>query len=123
MLAVPVKFDVCGVFAGRRPQCFDDFQRSLVDDVHGIVFWTKKHVSPGIRRIFVTGEKDSRSLKSLMSDIIKAYPSARIDYISIADPATLHEIDMIRPGSLLSLAVYIENVRLIDNMVVPVSES
>jgi len=62
------------------------------------------------------GEKNSDTLKILMKNTIATYPLAKIDYISIADPQTLNEVKMIKPGSLLSLAVFIEKVRLIDNM-------
>ena len=62
------------------------------------------------------GESSVGKLKKLMQDIIGDYSLAKIDYISIANPHTLVEINNISDNVLISLAVYIEEVRLIDNM-------
>jgi len=62
------------------------------------------------------GEQRSAQLKKLMQDVIETYSLARIEYISIADPKTLTEIHTVSEKSLVSLAVFIENVRLIDNI-------
>ncbi|HEX5141034.1 MAG TPA: pantoate--beta-alanine ligase, partial [Dehalococcoidia bacterium] len=40
---------------------------------------------------------------------------ARIDYVSVADPETLEELDRIHGPALVSLAVRIGRTRLIDN--------
>ena len=64
------------------------------------------------------GERRAGKLKTLMQDIIGRHSLARIDYLSIADPYTLTEIDNIGDSILISLAVYIEKVRLIDNMII-----
>jgi pantoate--beta-alanine ligase len=54
----------------------------------------------------------------MMARLIKGEPLAKIDYISISDPITLTEIEGSAAHALLSLAVYIGEVRLSDNMVV-----
>lgn len=64
------------------------------------------------------GERDAGKLREMMSHFITAEPLARIDYVSIADPVTLVEINGRAERALLSLAVYIGEVRLIDNMTV-----
>ena len=53
-----------------------------------------------------------------MTDIIESADRARIDYVSVADPDTLRELDSITGKALLSLAVYFDDVRLIDNFIV-----
>jgi pantoate--beta-alanine ligase len=45
---------------------------------------------------------------------------AEIDYVSVADPRSLEELDEVGVTALLSLAVRIGDVRLIDNMSVSV---
>jgi pantoate--beta-alanine ligase len=45
-------------------------------------------------------------------------PDAGVDYVSAADPDTLAELDAINGRALLSLAVRIEGVRLIDNVLI-----
>jgi pantoate--beta-alanine ligase len=51
-----------------------------------------------------------------MSDLIQKEPLATIDYISIADPQTLVELDMINRTALVSMAIKIGKTRLIDNV-------
>jgi pantoate--beta-alanine ligase len=61
------------------------------------------------------GESDARAVRRTMSDTLAAEPMAEPDYVSVADPDTLAELDTIRGEALLSLAVRIDGVRLIDN--------
>ena len=42
---------------------------------------------------------------------------ARIDYVSLCDPESLREIDLVQDAALLALAVRIGKARLIDNMI------
>jgi pantoate--beta-alanine ligase len=53
-----------------------------------------------------------------MTKVISAAPSARIDYISVADAETLEELSTLQPGrtALVSLAVRFGTTRLIDNI-------
>jgi pantoate--beta-alanine ligase len=61
------------------------------------------------------GQRDVASLRQEMASLIEHEPFASIDYISIADPETLEEIDVIDRPALVSLAVRIGGTRLIDN--------
>ena len=61
------------------------------------------------------GQRDVASLRKEMASLIEHEPFATIDYISIADPETLEEIDVIDRPALVSLAVRIGGTRLIDN--------
>jgi len=64
------------------------------------------------------GEHRSPIIISEMTKLIISQPSARIDYISLAEPATLNEVTTMRSGEtvLISLAVRIGTARLIDNI-------
>jgi pantoate--beta-alanine ligase len=64
------------------------------------------------------GERNGTVLRQIMSEVIASEAAARIDYVSVADPETLQEIDGVAGRALFSMAVYIGDVRLIDNMVV-----
>ncbi len=64
------------------------------------------------------GERDADALRDLMTRFVEAEPLARIDYVSVADPATLQELHGPADRALLSMAVFIGETRLIDNMVV-----
>jgi pantoate--beta-alanine ligase len=64
------------------------------------------------------GERDGERLRAAMRAALAAEPLAQPDYVSIADPDTLAELDAIAPGqgALASLAVRIgRGTRLIDN--------
>ena len=63
------------------------------------------------------GEKDAESIRKQMRELIGKEPLATIDYVSIADPETLEEMDEVRTPALVSLAVRIGKTRLIDNVV------
>jgi pantoate--beta-alanine ligase len=65
---------------------------------------------------YQSGARDADHLRATMTDLISAEPLARIDYVSAADPITLQELDGAVDRALLSMAVFIGDVRLIDNM-------
>ena len=62
------------------------------------------------------GERDAAAIRSAVEGIISAEPQARIDYVSIADVETLEELQRIEGDALVSLAVFVGKVRLIDNI-------
>jgi pantoate--beta-alanine ligase len=63
------------------------------------------------------GQRDVASLRQDMTSLIEREPFANIDYVSIADPETLEELDVIDRPALVSLAVRFGGTRLIDNTV------
>jgi pantoate--beta-alanine ligase len=69
-------------------------------------------------RAWQAGERDATILRDLMRRMIAAEPLARLDYASVADPDTLVELERIETDALLSLAVFFEPVRMIDNCLV-----
>lgn len=69
------------------------------------------------QEMFSKGEKDAERIRKAMIALIRKEPQAAIDYVSIADPDTVEELDTMRPGALASLAVKIGKTRLIDNLI------
>jgi pantoate--beta-alanine ligase len=67
---------------------------------------------------FEQGQRSAESLRAAMRAVIEATPLTRLDYVSVAHPDTLVELDVIEDRALLSLAVFVDEVRLIDNMVI-----
>ena len=63
------------------------------------------------------GEKDAKRIRQQMTGLIQKQPLANIDYVSIADPKTLKELEEVSPPALASLAVRFGKTRLIDNVV------
>jgi pantoate--beta-alanine ligase len=69
-----------------------------------------------VRAAWDAGERDGASLRAIMSDTLASEPLARVDYVSVADPRTMRELDRAEAGALASLAVFIGSTRLIDNI-------
>jgi pantoate--beta-alanine ligase len=66
---------------------------------------------------FRSGERDGPALRARMAAVLVAEPLARIDYVSVADPETLAEVEgRAGEGALASLAIRIGATRLIDNL-------
>ena len=68
------------------------------------------------RRMRNDGISDAAPIREEMESLIASEPLAAVDYVSIADPESLDELDTIDGPAVASLAVRIGNVRLIDNM-------
>ncbi len=64
---------------------------------------------------------DADLLRAIMSSTLASEPLAREEYVSVADPETLAELELVDPqrGALLSMAVRVGQTRLIDNCLVP----
>ncbi len=62
------------------------------------------------------GERDAEAVRETMRAVLDGEPRARVDYVSVADPETLEELEQIEGGALLSLAVFFGKIRLIDNL-------
>lgn len=62
------------------------------------------------------GILDGDELRELMAAEIAAEPLARLDYVSVAHPETLQELDRVQDSALLSGAIFVGDVRLIDNI-------
>ncbi len=62
------------------------------------------------------GERRGQPLRSLMREIIAAEPMAKLEYVSVANPETLFELEELAGNILLSLAVRVGKTRLIDNI-------
>ena len=61
-------------------------------------------------------EKSARDIVDLARKMIGAAPLAQIDYVGLVDAETLQPVEMVRPNSLLALAVFFGKTRLIDNI-------
>jgi pantoate--beta-alanine ligase len=68
------------------------------------------------RAEFDDGRVDADHLRDTMREVIDAEPLARIDYVSVAHPVNLQELQGHVSRALLSMAVFIGDIRLIDNI-------
>ncbi len=67
---------------------------------------------------FRAGTREAEALRRIMSQVLAEEPLARPQYVSAADPETLEELQGPVERALLSMAVYVGETRLIDNVVV-----
>tara|TARA_B110000116_G_scaffold267978_1_gene281223 strand:- start:9 stop:851 length:843 start_codon:yes stop_codon:yes gene_type:complete len=70
-----------------------------------------------IKNMLKSGNKNADDLKRIFTELIKGFPRLAIDYISIADTKTLEEMKTVDRTALISTAVVLNKVRLIDNFI------
>ena len=64
------------------------------------------------------GERDAATLRQQIRQVLEAEPLVEgIDYVSAADGESLEELEGAGPGTMLSTAVLLGQVRLIDNVI------
>jgi len=63
-----------------------------------------------------SGKKSTSEIVALARKVIDEAPLARIDYVEFVDAQTLQPVEMAGPNSVLVLAVFFGNTRLIDNI-------
>jgi pantoate--beta-alanine ligase len=62
------------------------------------------------------GEKSAKLIVGLARNMISEASLARIDYINLVDAENLQLVEIVRPKSVLALAVFFGRTRLIDNI-------
>ena len=62
-----------------------------------------------------TGERGSRVLKEEARRLLSSDNGVNIEYVSISDPETLVEVDLVKDRAVYAVAVRIGKTRLIDN--------
>jgi pantoate--beta-alanine ligase len=65
---------------------------------------------------YANGTADAERLRQIMRDELSRSPAARVQYVSVADPESLDELSGTVSRALLSMAVFIGETRLIDNL-------
>jgi pantoate--beta-alanine ligase len=82
----------------------------------------ERRAAPVLRRAlvaardrWVAGERSAERLREQMRAVLETEPLANVEYVSVADGATLEELDALEGPTLLSLAVRFGTTRLIDN--------
>jgi pantoate--beta-alanine ligase len=78
-----------------------------------LVLWNALSLA---REMWIRGTREAEVFRKRMLEVIEAEELARPDYVSVADPETLRELDRVQGPALVSLAVRIGRTRLIDNI-------
>lgn len=65
-----------------------------------------------------SGVTDSVTLRRTVEKVVSTEPLAKLDYVSISDVDTLDELNNVYSEGMISVAVWFDNVRLIDNKII-----
>ncbi|MDP8253995.1 MAG: pantoate--beta-alanine ligase [Candidatus Kaelpia aquatica] len=67
--------------------------------------------------LFKNGQRDAAKIKAMLKKKIKEIPNVRIDYVDIVDSKSLKSLSQVKKQSILAVAIWIDKIRLIDNIV------
>jgi pantoate--beta-alanine ligase len=68
------------------------------------------------QEMWTRGVRDAEQYRKRLREVIEEEELASIDYVSVANPQTLRELERIQGPALVSMAVRIGRTRLIDNV-------
>ena len=108
VVAVPTVRELDGVAMSSRNVYLDPDERESAVVLYRALSRAQK--------LWGKGERSAELLRREMTSLIESEPRATIDYVSIADPETLEELEQIEDQALVSMAVTIGKTRLIDSM-------
>ncbi|TGK78256.1 pantoate--beta-alanine ligase [Leptospira noumeaensis] len=72
------------------------------------------------KKTILGGERDINLLKEILRDFLLTGASLRIDYLEVVDPIDLQSKEKLTGEILLALAVFVGEVRLIDNQIITI---
>jgi pantoate--beta-alanine ligase len=70
------------------------------------------------RLILEEGVRDAVEVRRRVREFVSASPGVRLDYVSIAHPETLEEVERIEGPVLVLIAAWVGPARLIDNLLI-----
>lgn len=73
-----------------------------------------------VQKMIENGERDAQEIYQIMTGLIQSEPLIEIDYISIVSGLTLEPVVELSGLTLVALAVFVGNTRLIDNILMEV---
>ena len=99
--------DCNGLALSSRNSYLSSKNKLLASNIYAGLMQIKKSINDG--------NKNTKDLKKIFIDFISPFSILSIDYISIADIETLEEVNKVKQKVLISTAVFLGQVRLIDN--------
>ena len=66
--------------------------------------------------MYAGGERKATEIRSAMRALLDATPLVTTDYVTVANPESLEELDLIQGGALVAVAARVGSTRLIDNI-------
>ena len=75
------------------------------------------------RELFEKGERSTSTLRESVLHVLQTAPSCSVEYVSVVDAVTLQPAEQVTCDTVVCLAAYFGDVRLIDNVVLEVNKS
>lgn len=109
IVVVPTVREPDGLALSSRNVYLDPAQRAAAPVLHRAL--------QQAAQLYERGQRSAPVLRATIERMLADEPLAQVEYVSVADAATLHELDgSIQAEALLSLAVRFGATRLIDNV-------
>lgn len=109
IVVVPTVREPDGLAMSSRNSYLSPEQRTIAPTVYQALL--------AVQACFQTGERNATLLRGAALTLLEHAPAISIEYVSIADPLSLRELETVgSAGALVSLAVRLGGVRLIDNI-------
>jgi pantoate--beta-alanine ligase len=105
IIAMPTMREVDGLACSSRNQYLNDEERK-----QAAVLFKALHAAAD------AGRKSAQEIVTLARNVINQAPLAQVDYIEVVDTESFEPIEVVRPSSLLAIAVFFGKTRLIDNI-------
>jgi len=105
IIAVPTVRDEDGLACSSRNQYLNSDERKQAPVLH-----------KALQAAANSGKKSASEIVAVGRKVINEAPLARIDYVELVDAETLQPVEMVRPNSVLLVAVFFGRTRLIDNL-------
>lgn len=69
------------------------------------------------RDLFLSGERNAEKLIEKAKSVLEENPQFRTEYLKIVNPENLNDVNVIEKKATIATAVWLGNVRLIDNII------
>jgi pantoate--beta-alanine ligase len=114
-LNLPVEIEVCpivresdGLAISSRNAYLNPQERKLALVLHQSLM--------RVQKFYAAGERDSAALISVAKQEFTEEPGVRLDYVEVVDPETLEPESAVTKRSLVAVAAFVGQTRLIDNI-------
>lgn len=121
-LAMPIEIVVCPTIREPDGLALSSRNRYLSPEERAAAPLLDRALEAG-RSLIESGERDATAVRSRMRMVLAGKPLVAPEYVSVADGATLRELDVVSGDVLLSLAARIGATRLIDNQPLTVANT
>tara|TARA_B110000014_G_C20121214_1_gene594269 strand:+ start:963 stop:1808 length:846 start_codon:yes stop_codon:yes gene_type:complete len=116
-LNVPVKIISSKTIRDKDGLALSSRNIKLNPDERNIATEINKSLIMGVEKILL-GEKNSKNIIEYIKIYLSSFNLIKIEYISIRNPKNFEVINKINKEFVILIAVYVGNIRLIDNIII-----